>query len=195
MTLTGCTLGLCLVIAGCSTMENLTKKDRIANVGTLATAASRRVVIVHTKVNKHEPYIESKFCAEPPPDVTENIVSSLSAKMEVSGTAQASPEVAKYEAEAKGEFYKAFQNLGQALFKRTQGAQYWRDGLFNLCQAYINGAIDNVQFMPAYNQLSIQAFELIKIEMPYLHMQTGETREIHNGKPQDNVVGVRIDNR
>jgi hypothetical protein len=160
---------LSAVISGCASMERPVLQHQIANVGTLSTIASRRVVVVNSSFKLKEPYIESAFCAEPPPDVTENIISSLTGKGEVAGEAKTNTKVAEIEAQIRLELAKNFQNVGQVLFKRTQGVQFLRDGLFNLCQAYINGALTKQEYAQEYYKIIDKSVELMKIEIPFLY--------------------------
>ena len=158
---------------GCAPMERSVKRDQIANVGTLSTSASRRVVVVNSSFKSKEPYIESAFCAEPSPDITEDIIASLTGKGDLAGGAETTGEIAKLQAQAKLELARNFQSVGQILFKRTQGAQFWRDGLFNLCQSYINGSIGKEQFEKKYDQLLEKSVELIKLEVPLMYKTQG----------------------
>ena len=158
-----------LEVIGCAPMEASVKRDQIANVGTLTTSASRRVVIVNSSFKSKEPFLESAFCAEPSPDITEDVIANLTSKSDVSGGAETTGEIAKLQAQAKVELARNFQSVGQILFKRTQGAQFWRDGLFNLCQSYINGSIGKEQFEKKYDQLLEKSVELIKLEVPFMY--------------------------
>jgi hypothetical protein len=164
------------LLGGCaSPIERPVLRDQIANVGTLSTVAGRRVVVVNTSFKDTAPYIESAFCAEPPPDVSENLISNLTAKGDLSGKADTTGEIAKIEAQAKLELAKSLQTSGIVLFRRTQGAQVMRDGSFSLCQSYINGAISKAQFVAMYDELLKMSIDLIKQELPLLYKQSGTT--------------------
>jgi hypothetical protein len=154
---------------GCTTTERPVLRDKIANVGTLSTIASRRVVVVNSKVLVRPPFLESAFCAEPSPDSSENIISSLTSKGELSGAADTTGEIAKLQAAAKLELAKNFQNVSQLLFKRTQGVQFWRDGLFSLCQSFLNGSITKEDFMEKFDALRKSAVDLIQQEIPFMY--------------------------
>jgi hypothetical protein len=164
-----------LTAISCAPMERSVLHDQIANVGTLSTSASRRVVIVNSSFKSKEPYLESAFCAEPSPDIAEDIIASLTGKGDLSGGAETTGEIAKLQAQAKLELARNFQSVGQILFKRTQGAQFWRDGLFNLCQSYINGSIGKEQFEKKYYQLLEKSVELIKLEVPLMYKTQGSS--------------------
>lgn len=90
---------------------------------------------------------DSKFCAEPPPDATQSITSAVSAAF--SGTASGVP----VNPEVSAEFAKSLATTAQSLFYRSQGVQLFRDGLYNLCQAYLNGAISPAQYHQQFQSL------------------------------------------
>jgi len=167
--------GFSVTAIACAPMERSVKRDQIANVGTLSTSASRRVVIVNSSFKSKEPFLESAFCAEPSPDITEDVIASLTSKSDLSGGAETTGEIAKLQAQAKVELARNFQSVGQILFKRTQGAQFWRDGLFNLCQSYVNGSIGKEQFEKKYDQLLQNSVELIRLEIPLLYKSQGSS--------------------
>ena len=153
---------------GCTSIKNPVHQHQLANVGALSTVASRRVVLVNSRY--HGGFkLESELCAEPSPDVTENIVSSFSSNAEIKGAAETKAEIAKIEAQAKLELAKSLSSLGESLFARTQGAQMFRDGAYNLCQAYINRAISREQYVSAYSMLLESSTELIKHELALKH--------------------------
>jgi hypothetical protein len=116
----------------------------------------RRTVIVMPKAEEEK----TKFCAEPPPDVAESLVNTLQF------LAQASVKDPKFKIDT--EFYKAFTATPRTLFVRSQGAQLFRDGLYNLCQACINGAITKEEYGQKYMELLNKATSLIEQEIPLL---------------------------
>lgn len=124
-------------------------------IGVLSTTAERREVLIQ--------FPDNKFCAEPPPDVAESLVSSLSllAKGSVKDTTAG-------EASARLEATKALATSIRTLFIRSQGAQFLRDGLFNLCQAYLNHAITEAQYVDLYKELLTKSQALIVLELPAL---------------------------
>ena len=117
----------------------------------------RRTVIVMPK----HPEEKVKFCAEPPPDVAENLVSTLRFLAEASAK---NPEF-----KASADLYKAISATPSSLFIRSQGVQLLRDGLYNLCQACINGAINQGEYSKKYTELLKASLELIKLEIPELN--------------------------
>lgn len=103
------------------------------------------------------------ICAEPPADVAENLTSSMRFFTE----AQIKhPEVPIGNISA--DFYDAFASSSIKLFYRSQGIQLFRDGMYNLSLAFINGAIDKGQYVLQSQEILKSAAELIKIEIPSL---------------------------
>ena len=58
------------------------------------------------------------------------------------------------------------------LFKRSQGVQLYRDGAFSLCNLYLNGGLTDGEYLAELRELRKAAFELIKLEIPYLEKIT-----------------------
>lgn len=119
-------------------------------VGTVATVAQRRLALIR--------FEDGKFCAEPPPDATDNISSTLSAA--VSGGTQT--------VTGGAQLATAFATLAKQLFYRSQGVQLFRDGMFSLCNAYLNDAVDKDTFRLKHDELLKVARELILAEIPHL---------------------------
>jgi hypothetical protein len=127
-----------------------------------STTAERREVIVK--------YPDNKFCAEPPPDVAESLVSSLS--LLAQGSAK---DKTAAEASARLEATRTLGTSIRTLFTRSQGAQFLRDGLFHLCQAYLNDAIDKPQYLELYKDLLTKSQALIVLELPDMKDKRAET--------------------
>ena len=147
-----------LSIQGCglsgftNQMEQPIIEDKLGSSGfrTLSTTPERRVVIF----NQHT----QKFCAEPPPDVADNLASSFASAIEGSrGDIKASAEVSK-----------AFASTAKQLFQRSQGVQLYRDGMYSLCQSYINGAIGPGELSEMQKKLLETSSKLIDKEIPFL---------------------------
>jgi hypothetical protein len=127
----------------------------------------RRIVIVIPKTVeiKTNPNTKSEgmektvvFCAEPPPDVAESLADTFRTLAEA--------QLKKSETKASAEFYRAFTSSTMSLFYRSQGVQLFRDGMYNLCQAYINGMIDKKEYAKKYHELLDEASKLIDREIP-----------------------------
>ena len=131
------------------------------------------MVIIHSNFDWRTRTFVSKFCAEPHPDVTENVISNLASSTEISGDVTTKSQIASLQAQAINEFAKALQTSGSSLIKRTQGSQILRDGLYNLCQAYINGVIpDSKTFIDAYMCVLKDSVRLIEQELPLMYQQS-----------------------
>lgn len=118
-----------------------------------STTAERREVIVK--------FPDNKFCAEPPPDVAESLASSLT--LLAQGSVK---DTTAGEASARLEATRTLATSIRSLFTRSQGAQFLRDGLFNLCQAYLNGAIKEPEYVALYKDLLGRSQALIERELP-----------------------------
>jgi hypothetical protein len=133
-------------------------------LGTLATTADRRTVIVKLVEAPGSNDI-GKFCAEPPPDVAENIVSQIGLLLEADAKIKPAPGETELEGTGKIDFNKLLQTTVQALVKRSQGLQLYRDAMYNYCQAYLNRAISETEFNEKNDEVLIKAYELIKLEL------------------------------
>lgn len=165
-------LFLAAALSGCamftSPKEQPVIEDRATNwfniekIGVLSTTAERREVIFK--------FPNNQFCAEPPPDVAEALSSNLTLllKGSASNTAKAGEVTAQLEAA------KSLATSIRPLFRRSQGAQFLRDGLFNLCQAYLNGAICKEQYVELYRELLTKSQCLITREIPLMQTTNAE---------------------
>ncbi len=180
-----------LLIGGCtfftSPMERSIIEDHSRGVTTFATIPSRRMVIVkkndNGKCENNEEIDNIIICAEPSPDVSDNIASSLAAAI----TAKASASGNNSGQELSANISKELITNAQYLLKRSQGLQLYRDGMYNLCQARMNGIIDNNTYKKKASELLNIAIDLIKIEIPYL---TTQTTSITGTNPQSNHKGA-----
>jgi hypothetical protein len=151
-----------LLLAGCSTFtspkEQPVIEDKIGeNFGTLAVTAERRIIIFGRDKSKNG---EKLVCAEPSPDVAESLVSSLKA------VAQASVNKGDAEAKAGLEISKSLATAISSVFSRSQGVQFFRDNMYALCQAHLNGVITADQFNAKHEKITEYSFKLIEKELP-----------------------------
>lgn len=72
----------------------------------------------------------------------------------------------KGSASAAAELSRTLSSSIVSLFCRSQGIQMLRDGLFNLCQAYINVAITAKEYESRHDDLVSRAFVLVSQEIP-----------------------------
>jgi hypothetical protein len=91
------------------------------------------------------------YCAEPSPDVSEDVLSRLVSRI---GDGQL-----RLGAEVEGE------SDIEALFRRSQGVQLFRDGLFALCQAHHNGAVGAENYGVFIGSLIERSSYLIALEL------------------------------
>lgn len=162
-----------LLMQGCSfltpPLEQPVQQDYVGNIfgkrpiSVFSMTPERRTVMIMADENNTR--APMKFCAEPPADVAANIASSVRAAMEASVkgimAGPVSPEV-----QAAGEFSRSLSATMMSLFYRSQGIQLFRDGLFNLCQARINGTISDAEYVKKHSELLDKAFVLILAELP-----------------------------
>jgi len=166
-----CLMVFSLSLAGCgiftSPMERPIIEDHAKSkeITTFATIPSRRMVIINPEHIKDGKETNSVFvCAEPSPDVSDNLASSLAATLTGKGFLGGNAS-----SEASVNISKALATTAQFLFKRTQGVQLYRDGMYNLCQARMNGIIDNDAFILKADALLKVSVELVKQEIPNLY--------------------------
>jgi hypothetical protein len=133
---------------------------RSKNVSVFSMTPERRTVLV--MFDRRSGQHPVKFCAEPPADVAENIASSMRGLVE----AQIKAPAEKGSGSAAAELSRTFSSSIVSLFYRSQGIQMLRDGLFNLCQAYINKAINDKEYISKYDDLVSKAFVLVSQEIP-----------------------------
>ncbi|MBK9948283.1 MAG: hypothetical protein IPP12_13995 [Nitrospira sp.] len=124
-------------------------EDKVGNYRTLAVTAERRVIMFND--------VKNRYCAEPPPDVAQNISSALSFG--------AKATAGKLPADVEAEYTKALAVAAQRLMNRSQGLQLYRDGMYYLCQAFINEGVPVNEFMAQSASLLRTAEELIKHEI------------------------------
>jgi hypothetical protein len=152
-----------LALAGCKVFTppqgHPVLDDRIAgNSGKpayvqFATTPERRVVLMAVSGTADH------VCAEPSPDAAENLSYSLSAALAAKKTGSG---------EVDASVASALQSAAQQIFTRTQGIQFYRDGMFSLCLALMNGAIDAKQYFDVSQDLRDKSAQLIHEEIPYI---------------------------
>ncbi len=124
-------------------------EDKVGNYRTLAVTAERRVIMFNDAKNR--------YCAEPPPDVAQNISSALSFG--------AKATAGKLPADIEAEYTKALAVAAQRLMNRSQGLQLYRDGMYYLCQAFINEGVSLDGFVAQSKSLLDTAERLISHEI------------------------------
>ncbi|MBL8422720.1 MAG: hypothetical protein JNK06_04340 [Candidatus Accumulibacter phosphatis] len=161
-------------LSGCSyltpPMERPVIEDHSGHLGTFTTVAERRMVI--TKKDYRDDAFTSKFCAEPSPDATQSIASTLRAALTASAKGLAADPA------VSAEFGRTLETTAKSLFQRSQGVQFFRDGLFNLCQAYLNGALNGIDMNGksiTNEQGYVQRYsELLRAAQLIIHAEIGK---------------------
>lgn len=140
---------------------------KVGNLDVAANTAVRRNVYVRlddapiagTQVRYGGGYsrlggYRGEFCAEPPPEALEALVSTFGAKVNAGNGTKS----------LDGEFAKALATAVQSNFRRSQGIQYYRDVSFTLCTAMINGFIPAAEYIQQLYRIRTVAAELMKEE-------------------------------
>ncbi len=97
----------------------------------LVTTADRRIVISSDSKYTHVPQM---VCAEPSPDAISSVAASFGAQAKAGIT-----DAAGNTQEASAAFARGVATAAGALSRRSQGVQFFRDGVFALCQGAMNG--------------------------------------------------------
>jgi len=173
-----------LSLAGCgwfipkmqpSILQTIEAKENSV-AASVATTVERRVFYVNLSDG-----MKGKFCAEPPPDAAENIVSTVSAIANAS-SAQVDPHIT-------ASLLNTLATTMQEMTKRSQGIIMYRDGMFNLCQAYLNGVISPDVYARKSEELLGKAYALIEKELDKTQGRVGPTDPVKKA-PQTVSVGI-----
>lgn len=124
-------------------------EDKVGKYRTLAVTAERRVITFNEEKNR--------YCAEPPPDVAQNISTALRYAGKATG--------GKVPGEIEAEYSKALAVAAQRLMNRSQGLQLYRDGMYYLCQAFINDGVSVTDFVTQSKSLLQTTEQLIRYEI------------------------------
>jgi len=118
-----------LGISGCVGNPYIHKGASVGSASTLTLDGSKRSILVNGK---------GGFCAEPAPDATATIVTEIAANLAAKRFGQM----------GDGSINPLNQSAVIEIFQRSQGIQVLREGMYRLCEAYVNGGIDT----PVYNE-------------------------------------------
>jgi hypothetical protein len=149
---------------GCAGMEyrpTIVEQRLGADTRVLFLTAETRMVMYNEKTGR--------YCAEPPPDVAQNILTSLQVAINASG--------GKLPADVGAEFSRAAASTAQSLLSRSQGLQMYRDGMYYLCQRFMNGVINQERYDHEAKELLTQTTNLVREEV------TGATGGAGNQTP------------
>lgn len=85
---------------------------------------------------------DGRICAEPSPDVIGSLSAALESAVNLAPPAGGQGEAGGSGSELGGVLALMSDEDMQGLFQRSQGVQALRDGMYRLCEAYMNDAID-----------------------------------------------------
>lgn len=149
------------------------------SIRTLAVTAERRAIIFG---DKSDPKNVDQICAEPSPDIAESLVSSLRA------VAEATVNKGVAETTANLEVNKTLATAIATLFSRSQGVQFFRDNMYALCQAHMNGAIDKEKFGVEFTRISNLSAKLIAKEIPSADTKRAEAAAVRAEQSRDEAT-------
>ena len=182
------------LLSGCTLMEATADRALISRhtgeIRAVATRADRRITFVDenwmwgedrerenvayrmtmtsnvTPADQYmfERYRAHHYCAEPSPDVSQDLITQLAAEFGQGGIGLA------------GQLDSA--SGIEALFSRSQGVQLFRDGLFALCQAHHNGAVGSEEYGLFIASLIERTSYLIALELALSPGSAGSNGEV-----------------
>ncbi len=182
------------LLAGCTLMEATSDRALISRhtgeVRAVATRADRRITFVDenwmwgedrerenvayrmtmtsdvTPADQYmfEHYQAHHYCAEPSPDVSQDLITQLAAEFGKGGLG------------LSGQLDSA--SGIESLFNRSQGVQLFRDGLFALCQAHHNGAVGAEEYGLFIASLIERTSYLIALELALSPGASSPDREL-----------------
>jgi hypothetical protein len=126
--------------------------------GTTALDASRRMIIYKLLDDNRKPV--SRVCAEPPPDVGEEVRSALEAAINASIENDKVTQKFAIESAIKKELATKLKNIS-----RPAGIQFERDMIASLCQMYLNEAIDAPQTRIFFNKVIDKSSDILLAEI------------------------------
>ena len=136
-----------IFLTGCSSSiksfyDRAVVEDSVGDaVGTLSVTAARRVALVRLEGENR-----GKFCAEPPPDVSENISTTLDAVIKA--------KLAELPADVGVSIKDKLKVDAVVLAKRTALLDVYRTGTYSLCQLHLNGGTSDPVLMEQFNKLT-----------------------------------------
>jgi hypothetical protein len=151
-----------LMLSGCglnifsSPKSPVVIDDIESRIGTLAVSTDRRVVLV--RLEKDAASAAGRFCAEPPLDTDQNVTNALATIRDLSTD--------KIDASVKAELTRNFSQISHTLVRRTQGLQLYRAAMYNLCQNYLNHAINEQVLQAQATKILELSVKLIELELP-----------------------------
>jgi hypothetical protein len=145
-----------LLTGGCKTLGNLNSVHRTLDVSQgngVLIDIKQRAILVSKDANK-----KIIVCAEPSPDAMSAYAAEFAAKID-------RPEVLSLQGSA------GFQEGASFVGLRTSTIQLLRDGMYRLCEAHLNGAID----ADSYN-LQLRRYQRYMVALLAIEQLTGTQR-------------------
>jgi hypothetical protein len=126
--------------------RNVVETKKMGKMEMLMLDASRRSIVVSQ---------DGQFCAEPVPDAANTLAKEFASK--ISGAAA--------DRNAAAELSQLVNVDISKLFERSQGIQALRDGMYRLCEAYINKAISEDTYQEHIANLTATLNFIVPIEL------------------------------
>ena len=139
---------LCAFGVGCANLNSVYRDFNVSQGSGAFIDIKQRGVYVIKKVT---PQGEVIICAEPSPDALSAYAAELAAKVQLPNG-------------IGGELSGAFKENAQFTGLRTQSIQLLRDSQFRICEAYMNGAITELQYDLLARRYQKQTVALLAIE-------------------------------
>lgn len=139
-------------LTGCSsTMKSFYDRAVVEDsvggaVGVLSVTAARRMALIRLEGQNR-----GKFCAEPPPDVSENVSTTLDAAIKA--------KLANSPVDIDGTIKDTLKVEAVVLAKRTALLDVYRTGTYSLCQYHLNGAISDTEIIAGFKELTDKVLE------------------------------------
>jgi len=189
-------LGLCFsLLAGCS--STIYKKDTVGDLSTLSVDSKQRFL---TSLNAPNAKFGEVVCAEPSPDAL--VAQSFALSSALSAAQSANKNV-------KAELAASLTEAATTIGNRTAAIQVLRDGYFRLCEAFMNGAIKDKEYVNvldhvdgviavvmAIDALSATASTRVVLQPGTATAGTNAksgTTVTTGGTPQNQVVTVKVE--
>jgi hypothetical protein len=121
-------------------------QDEVGSVGVLSVTAARRMALVSLEGKN-----KGNFCAEPPPDVSDNVSTSLNAAIKA--------KLAELPADVDLSVSDILKVEAVVLAKRTALLDVYRTGTYSLCQYRLNGFYTNDELVKSFNNLMTKVLD------------------------------------
>lgn len=152
--LIGATIITLLIAATVVIMTWIITEERPIEVSEVDAVTGLRAITMDASTRTILSNAEGRFCAEPPPDAGANLISTVAASLAAEG-----PTI-----DTEAIFSGVNDSNLVALFQRSQGIQGLRDGMYRVCEGFINGAIRQDKYAEQITNLVATMNYLIGME-------------------------------